>query len=107
VKTRVCGKPPWAKIHSRAREGLVVGAHADAAQRRVALDRAVDVALRRVVVAFPGAVGALRSEQRGDEIAFPRMLDAEEVHGEQPFGFHARARLEHTHPEALGLLVAV
>src|SRR5690606_35944973 len=88
-------------------ERLLVGAHADATQRRIALDGAVDVALRRVVVAFPRAVWALGGEQRRDEIALARMLDAKEVHGEQPFGFHAIARFEHADPEAVGLWIAV
>jgi hypothetical protein len=91
----------------RTHERLVVGAHAHGAQRGIALDGAIDVALRRVVIGFPRAVGALRFEQRRHEILLPRVAVAQEVHGQQPFCFHAVVRLEHADPEAFGCLVSI
>ena len=97
-------RPPCSKIQRRARdERLVVGAHSYAAQRGITLDGAVDVALRRVVIRFPGAVRTLRFQQCRDEIVLARMPVTQEVHGEQPFGFHAVVRLEHSDPEPVGV----
>jgi hypothetical protein len=59
---------------SRANERLVIGAKTDTAQRGVALDRTVDVALGGGVVRLPRAVGALRLQKSGDEIVLARML---------------------------------
>ena len=88
-------------------EWFIVGRHADSFQRCVALDGTVDVATRCFVVALPGAVRALCIENRIDQILLARMLMTEKVHRQKPFSLHARVRLEHPYPEALGILILI
>ncbi len=91
----------------RTHQRLVVGLHADAAQRCVALDRAVDVALRRLVVTFPRAIRPLRFQQRSHDVRLTRVAVLEEVHRQQPLGFHRVVGLEHADPESVRQLLAV
>ena len=90
-----------------AAEALVVRRQAYRAERCIALDRAVDVAGRGGVVALPGAVLALGREDRADDGVLARIVVSEEVHRQKPFSLDAVVRLEHSDPEAFGLLLAV
>jgi hypothetical protein len=86
----------------------IIGPVAPGTQRRVTLDRGIDVATRRVEIGLPGAVLALFVQQRSDQpLALGRIVDAEEVHRQQPLGLDARVGLEHADPEAVCLLVFI
>jgi hypothetical protein len=78
--------------------------HAHGAERRVDLDRGVDVAGRRVVEDFPRSVGPLPLEERSDEPVAHRERRAEDVARQKPLRLHARVRLDHPDPESAGLL---
>jgi hypothetical protein len=92
---------------ARFDERLRVLVEADTAQSGVAFDRAVDVAVRRGVIAFPRSVRPLCVQQRRDEVVLARVANPEEMHREQPLRLHAVARLEHPDPEAIRRLIAI
>ena len=66
---------------ARTDQGFGVGRHAGTAQRRVTFNGTVDVALRRIVVTFPGAIVSLCLEQGCNKILFAGMATPQKMHG--------------------------
>src|SRR5215471_4185797 len=75
------------------------------AQRRVGLDRRIDVAVRRTVIDLPGAVGTLCLKERTRETPAQGMIyKTHEPKREAPLGLHAGVGDRTRDPMPVGLL---
>ena len=90
----------------RPRQFGAPGRLAHRAQRRIDLDRGVDVAGGRARIDVPGAVLPLAAQQGAHDTRPDRQFDAEDMRTQQPLRFDAGIGFDHADPIALGFLRA-